>query len=254
MTRVLVLSDLHVLSHVGLALPQVSDPNYNLSYAANDVQMFLFEKWCMMRNSVGHVDLCIVNGDIVEGENVADRGRGVVTTNIHAQSYVATTLLKMIDADVFYFTDGSKYHTGQTSGDQIVCDLMGGLWLGDHQFIKVEDITLHLRHKINYSSLPYSRCTPQRKEAFIMKGQGVNVDIFVRSHTHKFNFSGDSNDMTINTPCWKGLDHFMNQHSQEMPDNGWVVIDIDGSNYKWDYNIFTIPHQFYQKTTVYQAV
>jgi hypothetical protein len=239
---------------VGLTLPEINDPNYNLNYQANAVQMFLFEKWCMMRNSVGHVDICIVNGDIVEGENKAEGGRGVVSTNMHAQAYTAAALLKMIDADTFYVTDGSRYHTGLTSGDQMVCDLINGLWLGDHQFLRVEDLTLHLRHKISYSSTPYSRCTAQRKEAMVMKSQGVNVDIFVRSHTHKFNFSGDSNDITINTPCWKGLDKFMNQNSQEMPDNGWVILDVVGSNYKWDYNIFSVPHQFYQKTTVYQAV
>jgi len=238
---------------VGLTLPEIIDPAHNLKYHANDVQMFLFEKWCMMRSSVGHVDICMVNGDIVEGENVADRGKGVISTDVHAQALTAAQLLNMIDADTFYVTEGSRYHTGQTSGDEIVCSLINGIWLGDHQFIRIEDLTLHLRHKINYSSTPYARCTAQRKEAMVMKSQGVNVDIYVRSHTHKFNFSGDANDMTINTPCWKGLDHFMNQHSQEMPDNGWVVIDIDGSNYKWDYHIFTVPHQFYQKVTVYQG-
>lgn len=254
MIRVLLVSDLHVFSNVGLTLPEVKDSNFNLNYSANAVQMFLFEKWCMMRNSVGHVDICIVNGDIVEGENVAERGLGVISTNMHAQTYVAATLLKMIDTDQFYVTEGSKYHRGQVSADQMVCNMINGVWLGDHHFLKVEDIVLHLRHKIGYSTLPYSRCTQQRKEALILKSQGDNVDIFVRSHTHKFNFSGDSHDMTINTPCWKGLDHFMNQNGHEFPDNGWVLLEIDGSNYRWDYNIFTIPHQFYDKTTTYQQI
>jgi len=156
----------------------------------------------------------------------------------------------MIDADKIYITNGSKYHVSQTSGDQIVCDMVDGIWLGDHQFMKIEDITMHVRHKIGYSSTPYSRCTGQRKEAMIMKSQGTNVDIYLRSHTHKFNFSGDANDMTVNTPCWKGLDHFINQNSQEMPDNGYVLFEIEGPNYRWDYNIFSIPHAFYKTCMV----
>jgi hypothetical protein len=203
-----------------------------------------------MIRSVGRVDILIINGDIIEGENYKERGTGVISTNLHAQSVTATILIQMIEADQIYVTNGSKYHVGQTSGDQIVCDMVGGTWLGEHQFIKIEDIIVHARHKANYSSVPYSRCTAQRKEAMIMKSQGTNVDIYLRSHTHRFNFSGDSNDLTINTPCWKGLDDYMNKGSQEMPDNGYVLLEIDGPNYRWDYSIFTIPHALYKTLTV----
>jgi hypothetical protein len=250
MKRVLVVSDLHVGSPFALCLPEVTDEDYHMTYTANAIQNHFFDKWNVMRQKVGHVDMLIVNGDLIEGENRKENGTGVISTNIHAQAFIAATLINMIDADTVYITNGSKYHTGQTSGDQIVCQMIDGVWLGDHQFLKIEDLIMHVRHKIGYSSTPYSRCTGQRKEAMIMKSQGTNVDIYLRSHTHKFNFSGDSNDITINTPCWKGLDHFMNQGSQEMPDNGYVLFEIDGSNYKWDYNIFTIPHAFYKTVTV----
>jgi hypothetical protein len=250
MIRVLILSDLHVGSPVGLCLPEVTDNDYQMTYVSNSVQNFLWDKWNVMRQKIGHVDILMLNGDLVEGENRKENGTGVISTNISAQAFISATLVKMIDADEIYVTNGSKYHTGQTSGDQIVCQMVDGTWLGDHQFIQLEDLVLHLRHKISYSSVPYSRCTGQRKEAMIMKSQGTNVDIYIRSHTHRFNFSGDSNDITINTPCWKGLDHFMNQGSQEMPDNGYVLLEIDGPNYKWDYSIFTIPHALYKTCMV----
>ena len=36
--------------------------------------------------------------------------------------------------------------------------------------------------------------------------------------------------------------------SIEKPDNGYVVINVDDSTYTWDYNLFSIPFQLYDKT------
>lgn len=253
MTRVLVLSDLHVFSNVGLCLPEVYDVDSKLLYVSNAVQKHYFEQWCNMIRRVGKVDILILNGDLVEGENFKERGLGVVSTNMHTQSVVAATLIKMIDAKVIYVSNGSKYHTGQTSSDQTVCDMVDGIWVGDHHFLTVEGIVIHFRHKSGHSSIPYSRYTSGRREALIQKAQGTNVDIYIRSHTHHFGFSGDSNDITVNTPCWKGLDHYINQGSQEMPDNGYVFFDIDGANYKWDYHIFKVPYNMYGVCTTYDC-
>ncbi len=250
MIRIGVISDIHCGSPTGLCLPEFTDTDHGMRYVANAVQMHLWDKWCEMRRKMGHLDILICNGDLVEGVNRKEFGKGVLTTNMHAQAYLAATLLKMIDADEIYVTQGSKYHTGETSGDQMVCQMVDGIWLGLHKFLSVGGITLHVRHKIGHSSTPYSRCTSQRKEALVNRIDGSNVDIYIRSHTHHFNFSGDGNDITINTPCWKGLDDFINQGSQEMPDNGYVIIEIDNANYKWDYNIFKIPHSLYNSCLV----
>ena len=250
MIRVGIIADLHGGSNVSVCLPEFTDRDHNMTYVANPVQMHLWDKWCAMRRKMGHLDVLICNGDLVEGVNRKESGHGVITTNVHAQAYIAATLIKMIDANEIYVTEGSKYHTGETSGDQIVCEMIGGTWLGLHQFLKIGQITIHVRHAIGYSSVPYSRCTAQRKEAMIMKSEGTNVDIYVRSHTHKFNFSGDANDLTINTPCWKGRDGFIDKRSQEMPDNGYVILEIDESNYRWDYEVFNVPNSLYNVSMI----
>ena len=245
--KILVVSDLHCGSNVGLFLPDFYDQDNDIQYQISDLQTFLFEKWCSMVTTVGHVDYVIANGDLVDGPNKAEDGEGQLTTDIHTQAVVSTTLLNMIDTNHYYVSNGSKYHTGQTSGDQIVCDMLEGTWLGDHEFITFDNIMAHIRHFEKYSSNPDSRCTAQRKEARIMRAQGTEVDIYLRSHTHHFNFSGTNTDITINTPCWKGIDHFIGSRSQELPDNGYITITIDGSNYTWDYHVFNIPFSFYKK-------
>ena len=247
MKRILVVSDLHCGSNVGLFLPEYYDPDNDIGYEINDVIGYLFEKWCSMVSTVGHVDYVIANGDLVDGANVAEAGEGQLTTDVHTQAVVAANLLNMIDTDTYYVLNGSKYHTGQTSGDQLVCDLIGGKWLGDYEFITFDNILTHVRHFEKYSSNPDSRCGPQLKEARNNRAQGTDVDIYIRSHTHHFNASITSRELTINTPCFKGMDHFIGARSMEMPDCGYVIINVDGANYTWDYHVFNIPFKFYKK-------
>jgi hypothetical protein len=252
--RVLILSDLHVGSLVGLTLPEEYD-NYNcITYHATDVGKFLFDKWCEMRNIVGHVDLCVINGDSVDGSNSKSSGTGLYTPDIHAQATTCAKLLQMIDCETFLFTDGSPYHTGRfkggISGDQLVCDMLNGSWLGLWDTIEVEGIALHVQHYDSVSSVPYSRCTTQQKNSLLMKAQNTTSDIYVRSHTHKFVFSGNSSDLTIGTPCWKGIDEYIGKQKQELPDNGYVLLEIENHDYSWKYNIFSIPFKLYQKGTL----
>jgi hypothetical protein len=203
-----------------------------------------------MLHNVGDVDILVLNGDLIEGPNKRGNGLGVWTTDIHAQAQCSATLIDMIRCKQIYVTQGSTYHTGNPTGDKIVCDLIRGNWLGEWQFIEINNaLKVYLKHYGDYSSVPYSRCTGQRKQALIARSQGTDLDILINSHTHHFNFSGDSNDLSISVPCWKGIDEFIGKKSIEQPDNGYVLIKVDGPAFTWDYNLFTIPFQLYNKTT-----
>jgi len=249
MLKVLVLGDWHIGSNVGLMLPEYTDPYSGITIRANQIQTFLFEKFCQMLNSIGEIDILILNGDIIEGPNKAEQGLGVWTTDIHAQATCAAALVDMIPCKKIYCTQGSTYHTGNPTGDKIVSDLVGADWIGDWQFIKINNtITIYLKHYGDFASLPYTRCTAQRKQAFIAKAQGTDVDIFINSHTHHFYASLDSNDTSISVPCWKGIDGYIGKRTIEQPDNGYVILNIDNSDYTWNYNIFKIPFQLYNKT------
>ena len=157
----------------------------------------------------------------------------------------------MLDCDTFLFTDGSAYHTGRfrggISGDQLTCDMIGGQWLGLWNIINVEGINIHIQHYDATTSLPYGRCTTQQKNALLMKAQDTPSDIYVRSHTHKFVFSGTSTNLTIGTPCWKGIDEFIGKQKQELPDNGYALLELENNDYNWKYHVFNVPFAFYKK-------
>jgi len=248
--RILVVSDLHLGSNVAICLPEEYDTDNNQSYTANEISRFYFDKWCEMRN-LGHFDMVVVNGDVVDGSNPKSSGIGTYTSDIHSQAVMAAKLLKMIDTDEFLFTDGSAYHTGRfkggISGDHLTCDLIGGKWLGLWDNFTVEGINLHVQHHGAVSSTPYGRCTPQQKTALLMKAQDTPSDIYIHSHTHKFVFSGNSTNLTIGTPCWKGIDDFIGKMHQDIPDNGYVIIEVENNDYTWKYHIFGVPFAFYKK-------
>lgn len=249
MLKILVLGDWHIGHHRSLMLPEYDDPTSGMKIIANPMQNFLFDKMCHMIKLVGDVDIIIFNGDMIEGPNKHENGHGVWNTDIHAQAQCAATLIDMFRCKKMYFSQGSTYHTGNPTGDKIVCDLVGGTWVGDWQFFEINNaLKFYLKHYGDYSSVPYSRCTGQRKQAMIAKSQGTDIDVYINSHTHHFVFSGDSNDLSIAVPCWKGIDSYMGKKSIEKPDNGYVVINVDDSTYTWDYNLFSIPFQLYDKT------
>ena len=249
--RVLAIADLHVGSNVGLFVPNYTNPDTHVTYELNAIQNYLFEQWCKMVEMVGNVDVLILNGDLVDGTDPVEGGTGVVTTCLHTQAVVAATLIDMIQAREIIVVEGSAFHTGKRhaniSGDRMVCDLVDGRYIGFWDTIAIDDIKVNIRHVDKWSENIQGRVGAQQKEAEKMRVQETTADIYIRSHTHKFNFSGNPNDITIGTPCFKGIDEFVGKKSQVMPDNGGIVIDIDGADYNWKYNIFKIPFQLYKK-------
>ena len=164
------------------------------------------------------------------------------------QCDIAKQLLSMIDCSHFIFTQGSNYHVDDNpSADEMICRLMGGEWYGHFGDVMFDNITMNIQHWASFSKDPSGRFNSQRKDANLLKLQGDEAEIYVRSHTHSFAYTGDSSSMTVTTPCWKGMDGFISEKSQMRPDNGYVLFNIEGSNYSWDYNVFKVPKYFFTK-------
>jgi len=239
MIRALILSDVHMGSLVG-PLPKKS------GYQETPVTEYLSDKFYNIMRGIGHVDLCILNGDVVDGVNRCEEGMGLYTTDMMEQCELASELVSYIDTDRFEVFNGTGYHTKvNPSGDDIVCKLLNGNWHDWQDVITLEDIKVHCRHWQPYSKHKWSRCTSQREEAYKMEHDGWDIDIFIRSHTHSFEYSGSSQNLTIGTPCWKGRDAYIEQKKMERADNGYIILNIDESNYTWEHMIFNVPEKIF---------
>lgn len=248
MKKVLAISDTHCGAVSGLLPPNYYNKDRDIHLQQTRVQEFLWDFWKAMCSEVGHVDIVICNGDIIDGCNRHSQGKDVLISDIMVQCDIACQLLHMIDADKFIFTQGSGYHVNDNpSADEMICKMMGGEWYSWFGDILIDNIRINIQHETSFSKDPSGRFNSQRKDANQLKLQGDESDIYIRSHTHYFAYSGDSNSMTVVTPCWKGMDGFVSKKSQMRPDNGYVLFNIEGSNYSWDYNIFKIPKYFFAK-------
>lgn len=216
----------------------------------NSVQEFLWDQWNAMRDLVvskyGRVDRVIVNGDSVDGVNKFEEGIGIVTPDLMEQCEIVKELLHMIPSDGYVFFNGSDYHVKQNpSCDQIACQMTGGVWKGFQSVLGFDNIKMHVRHYAPYSKKKSRRCASQREEAYEMEHDGWDVDLFIRSHTHSFDYSGNSQNLTINTPCWKGRDRYIEKRGMSKSDIGYIILNIDGNNYSWDQMVMSVPEQLY---------
>jgi hypothetical protein len=253
MKKVLAISDLHCGGMSGLLPPNYYNADRDLYLKQSRVQEFVFEYYRVMCKEIGRVDLVICNGDIVEGLNKHGKGKDVLITDMMVQCDIAKTVLSMIDCNHYIFTQGSNYHVNDNpSADEMICHEMNGDWYGWFGDVMVDNITINVQHETSFTKDPSNQFNSQQKDISLLKLQGDDpADIYLRSHIHRFTYTGNSNSMTVTTPCWKGMDGFTSKKSQLRPDNGYVLFNIEGSNYSWDYNIFKIPKYFFTKHNNY---
>lgn len=247
--KLLVLGDLHVGSADGVVQPGVrieeGDETHSRALDRNKTQKFIWKHWKKMVEDVGHIDACLVNGDIVDGKNYNGEGLGTWTTDIMLQADTAIGLLDMIKADQWYVTKGTKYHVGQNmNADKYIARAMGGEF-GVDLALEFENLRLHASHKTTYSSSTWYRTTPIAKELLVAelnKEEYGKYHIIIRSHAHYYCFAGFGSSMGFITPCWKGRDEYAREMGLTCnPHLGYILLNIENSRFGWKDYTFTLP-------------
>ncbi len=247
MKRVLVLGDLHVGSLYSIMPPRVvvKGPGGGTVLTYNNVQKQLYREWLNMSRNVGHVDLCVVNGDICEGVNKKSSGLGNWTNDLSLQVETAVDLLGMIRADRYAGTQGSYYHAGDNmSTDKLVIQELGGDF-DDELAIRVDDVRFHFSHKVGTSSSAWMyRPTPIAREMMLstlVRDEMGGYDVVVRSHAHYMCYVGFAHTLGVITPCWKTRDPYAKRQTLAyVPHNGYITFDVDGDTYNWGKHVFTL--------------
>jgi hypothetical protein len=243
--RVLFLGDIHAGSKSAISLPEVVTDD-GMIWKQNPLQEQLYDMWCEMIRYVGHVDAVVVNGDSVDGDDRHAKGLGVWTTDLNKQVEVAAELLRMIDTDMFYGTQGSNYHVNTNSScDKQVMKELGGEYAMNID-LDVEDITMHFRHNGGYSKNPQARPSKlrsSRMEANRNEHLTGHYQIICFSHAHNYSVSGGANEKDFTDeweicgPAWKWKDDFISSKSMDTPDIGYVLFYVDEDQYTWEQHI-----------------
>jgi len=189
--RVLVISDLHCGSRVGLTPSDYDQPvlfEHDLKWGLQRE-----EQWNWFSNKVKYLrddhcfDLLIVVGDCVDGPSNRANGRDVIWPQPEAQVQMATRVIEYIRAKEVVMVDGTTYHVA--NAERAVANNVNARLEG-HAFPIINGVQFDVKHKIGSSSVPHGRHTPLSKAIIwnqlhseIAEDQ-PNADIILRGHVH----------------------------------------------------------------------
>ena len=247
--NILVLSDLHCGSVVGLTPPEWWTGEYY------DEQVALWQEYIRMltdfKARFGNPDVCVVNGDALDGKSSRWGATDVITTSIRTQIKMAAECLYRTDAKTFVLTRGTPYHVGaEEDWEDFLADEVGA-HVKDHAFVEINGVNISIKHKVAASSIPHGAHTPVARERLwdvlwsIDKAQHPMSDIIIRSHTHRFTFCGDDSFLGITTPALQGLgSKYGARLCSGTVDFGiCYIVNIENGKYEWGRDIALVEEQ-----------
>jgi len=216
---------------------EIEDRNGDvIRYVPSKTQKELNRAWKDMCAS-GHYDFVLVNGDVCDGPQRKSMGKSVVTSDLNAQVDAAVEMLKMIDADEFFFTMGSEYHCMDDRPlEQVVAERMGGVF-SDDLILEVEDVRIHASHNVPVSGSSWQyRSTPLARDLLLLELNNSTkkygkIDMAIRSHAHYYVTVGFKRQTGIITPCWQTRTPFaVKRDLISPPDIGYITLHVDGDD------------------------
>ena len=196
--RVLVMGDLHCGSMSGL-----THPDWMIGKGIDQdffrLQREMWDNYLEMIDHFGKVDTVVVNGDVIDGKGTRSGGTELITTDLFKQADMAIAAIASLNADSFYFTYGTPYHTSSEGGedfDKIVADAFGSK-IYDELDLQVEGVLFNIKHKTGASTSPYNRAQPVGRQRLwdtlkAIRNGDERASVFIRSHVHYFSFCGEA--------------------------------------------------------------
>ncbi len=188
----------------------------------NRGQKYLMECWQhALLQLPKRIDILILNGDITEGNNVKDEGRGLSEIDPGFQVRAAVQLLKPLAkrCKQVWATRGSQYHVGKGGGaEEAVAEGLGAQsfngwkatpWLR----VEIGGLLFDIGHRqsitIAYRSMPMEREIRFSLEAAARRGERA-PDVIIRSHAHYgYALFEDGRRYAISTPSFKLMDAYI---------------------------------------------
>ena len=204
--KILAIGDLHCGSLVGITPPSwFINPKRNKSIAS--LQREMWDNYLEMLKEVGHVDILIVNGDVIDGKGHKSGGSELLTSDLIEQCEIACEVIKEIDFEKVYFTYGTPYHVSSSGEDfeKLVSDKVGGT-IYDQLLLDVEGVQIDVKHKVGSSSVPNGRFSPVARQRLwdvlsSARDERASSTVFLRSHVHYFTHCGESDWIGFTLPA-----------------------------------------------------
>jgi len=214
-----IVSDIHDGSVTAVCSPDPEVQEKGESYRPNKLQKELYRIWEEAIDDLSQKpNLCVINGEPVDGANKKQGGNQSWTTSLYDQAMDSVKLLKKIPAKEFMFIRGSGYHINLdgTPVESFIADKMGAVkysslegieansWYWSN--VEINGKIFSFTHHLPYAKFFAYRATPLAKEMALMaldKGRSMKYDVLVRSHVHYYMRVHSAHTIAFTTPAWK---------------------------------------------------
>lgn len=217
----LVIADMHVGSAYG-----IFPPGFTLSTGhgakLNVGQRYLLKCWQhKIKHLPNKLDYLLLMGDLINGSEHKDGGRGLTEIDPEWQTRAAQQLLEPITkrAALIYYLKGSTYHAGVSGTDEErlarTLTTTPDQW-GHHShnwlILNIQGIYLDLAHHqsvvTRYLNMPLER-EIQFAQMSAADDQRPPVDLIIRAHAHRYLWLNLDGTLALSCPAWKLQDTFV---------------------------------------------
>jgi predicted MPP superfamily phosphohydrolase len=245
--RIVALSDFHSGHAVGMTPPEYWWPipkvREGWRYKSCVVQRELwnwFEADIAEVRATKPVDICVLNGDLIDGRGERSGSTELVTTNRFHQGDMAVSIALQTMAETYVMTYGTGYHTGEEEDYE---DYIRGKLqehptvkrakIGSHEWFRVNGVVFDAKHHVGTSSIPHGQYTPIAKDKlwnnlWALHDEQPDADVLLRSHVHYHVYCGDESWLAMTTPALQAMGtKFGSRRCSRRVTIGYVVFDVD---------------------------
>lgn len=209
--RVLLFADSHCGSEVGLTPPSYQ---YRVIDSPPSEEVRIRNKWARQQYEcwqwyvgtlaiLGHIDVCLINGDCIDGDGKRSGGTELITTDRKEQVAMAIECISKIQAGKYTMTFGTPYHCGNNEDFELDIAKHLDCKIGGHEWEAINGVVFDLKHKqsncINPSTGLFNEIRDNRE--WVSVSEQPKADVLVRSHTHRFCLVRTEDTIGISTPA-----------------------------------------------------
>ena len=238
---IVVISDTHCGSSVGMMPPTFDDVDEGPALQANKPQRWLWKKWRDFWDTFVPSVICddawslVVNGDAMEGVHHGN-------TQAHPEPMVHMRIARDIltkpseQCEDLYFVRGTECHTGLAETD--LGHFLGavrtpeGSYAWDHLVLNCCGKRVSFQHHIGTASRPwlggYQLQASMVEEQYRAMSRGHrSPDIVVRSHRHVYGEYRSRQGTLVVTPAWQLLTRYGKKVTRDMlSEVGGIILDF----------------------------
>lgn len=236
--RILTIADTHCGNIAGLT-PEKYNPSSEMDYKAYTYRRALWEWFVAEIDKLKPIDICVCNGDLIDGKGPKNGGVEQIYQSRPAQIAMAVDVLKEIDAKEYQFTYGTGYHTGPEDDWELQIAQEFNSLVHDVCTLTINGLVLKWRHHINGSQVPSGRATPLLRQQewdalWSLDGEFQRADIMVFSHVHYFQMNQNRYGSAFITPALQGLggSQLGARRMGGIVDYGFIHFDITDKDWK----------------------